>query len=99
LTGEHDLSTLPIIDDAFQRIVEPGTTVIVDLSDATFIDSTIIAAIVMQVRRGETLLLVVPEQGGVRRVLDLVGISAAVQVFENREEALRAVPMEEPRSS
>jgi anti-anti-sigma regulatory factor len=89
LTGEHDLATLPIVDEAFQRIAE-ATIVIVDVRDATFIDSPIIGAIISQGRHAETLL-VVPKRGGVRRALDLVGISSAVQVVESREEALRLI--------
>ena len=98
LGGEHDLSTLPLVDAAFQQISQSGTTVVVDVCDATFIDSTIISAIVKQTRRGEMLLLVVPERGPVRRALDLVGVSAAVRVFESREDALRAVPAKDDPS-
>jgi anti-anti-sigma factor len=95
LVGEHDLATQGEVDDAFARIEATGTTVIVDLLDATFIDSTVIGKITGSRARGETLLLVVPRDGVVRRLLDVVGLTNRLPVFETREEALRAVPDED----
>ena len=92
LAGEHDLSTVPTIDAACDRIAETGTTVVADLSEASFIDSTVIRTLLRLTERGETLLLVVPERGAIRRVLDLTGVSKLLPVFETRAAALRAVP-------
>lgn len=63
LAGEHDLSTAPAIGAAFERIAEDGTTVVVDFGEASFIDSTVISALVSFMERGENLLLVVPQAG------------------------------------
>lgn len=90
LTGDHDLATLPIVDEALQRVAG-SDTVIVDVRDASFIDSTIIGVIVWQGRHAGALLLVVPERGQVRRLLGLVEISSSFRVCESREEALRVV--------
>lgn len=92
LAGEHDLSTVPTIDAACDRIAETGTTVVADLSEASFIDSTVIRTLLRLVERGEDLLLVVPKQGAVRRTLDLTGVLALLPVFETRAAALRVVP-------
>ena len=46
LAGEHDLSTAPAIGEALRRIAECGTTVVVDLTQTSFIDSTVIGALV-----------------------------------------------------
>jgi len=92
LAGEHDLSTAPTIDAAFERIAETGTTVVVDLSDATFIDSTVIRTLLRSMERGENLLLVVPRPGAVKRALDVTGVSRRLPLFKTRAEALRAVP-------
>ena len=92
LAGEHDLSTVPAVEAAFERIAETGTTVVVDLSDATFIDSTVIRTLLRSMERGENLLLVVPRRGAVRRALELTGVSKLLPVFETRAAALRAVP-------
>ena len=44
--AEHDLSTAPAIGEALRRIGECGTTVVVDLTQTSFIDSTVIGALV-----------------------------------------------------
>ena len=95
LAGEHDLSTAAAIDDALRRIAECGTTVVVDLAQTSFIDSTVIGSLVRHADRDETLLLVAPAAGRPRKVLDLVGMTSRMQAFETRDEALRAVPPED----
>jgi anti-sigma B factor antagonist len=95
LAGEHDLSTAPAIDAAFERIEATGTTVVVDFNQTSFIDSTVAAALARSSRGGETLLLVVPRGGAVRRTLDLIGITDLLRTFETRDEALQAVPPED----
>lgn len=92
LLGEHDLSTAALVDAAFEPIEATGTTVLVDFSETSFIDSTVVGALLKRARRGETLLLVVPTTGGVRRTLDLVGVTGVLRSFETRDEALEAVP-------
>jgi anti-anti-sigma regulatory factor len=66
--------------------------VVVDLSEATFIDSTTLGVILGADRRGENLLLVAPNGGQARSVLDLVNVAEWLSVFETREDALDAVP-------
>ena len=92
LAGEHDLSTAPAIEVASERIAETGTTVVADLSEASFIDSTVIRTLLRSMERGENLLLVVPRPGAVKRALDLTGVSKRLPLFRTRAEALRAVP-------
>lgn len=92
LAGEHDLSTVPAMEAAFDRVAETGTTVVADLSEASFIDSTVIRTLVHFMEGEATLLMVVPERGAVRRVLDLTGVSKLLPVYETRAAALRAVP-------
>ena len=92
LAGEHDLSTAATIDAACERMAETGTTVVADLSEASFIDSTVIRTLLRLVERGENLLLVVPARGAVRRTLGLTGVLEQLPAFETRAAALRAVP-------
>jgi anti-anti-sigma regulatory factor len=68
----------------------------VEFTQTSFIDSTVVAALVRRSLGGETLLLVVPRGGGaVRRTLDLIGIPDLLRTFETRDEALQAVPPED----
>jgi anti-anti-sigma regulatory factor len=90
MVGEHDLSNVDKLGEALTQIEATGTTVIVDLSEARFIDSTVIARIIASDARGENCLLVVPASGAVRRVLELVDIR--IPMFETRIEASRALP-------
>jgi anti-anti-sigma factor len=97
LTGEHDLSTVAIVDEAFKPIEASGTTIVVDFTETRFIDSTVINALIERARRGETLLLVAPRTSTVRKTLDLLGITGFVSAFETREQVLQAVaPQDTP---
>lgn len=91
LVGEHDLSTAPAVDAAFEQIEASGTTVVVDFTETSFIDSTVLGALITRARRGETLLLVAPKTGTARRTLDLVGLTGTLTTFDTRAEALQAV--------
>ena len=93
LVGEHDLSTVALVRAAFETIEASGTTVVVDFTDASFIDSSVMNALIKRARDGETLLLVAPGAGYVRRTLDLVGVTAVLKTFESQDEALQAVPL------
>ncbi len=95
LTGEHDLATAPLIAAAFEQIEATGTTVLVDFTGASFIDSTVVGSLIERARSGETLLLVAPKDSVVRRTLNLVGVNGLLSTFATREEALRAVPPED----
>ena len=45
LQGEHDLSTAPGIRDELERVFDAGSAVVVDLSAVTFMDSSVLNAI------------------------------------------------------
>jgi anti-anti-sigma factor len=91
LVGEHDLSTAPAVAGAFRRIADSCTNVVVDLTDTSFIDSTVVGALIGYADDGETVLLVAPADGAARRVLDLVEVTPHLRTFDTRDEALRAV--------
>ena len=43
LTGEHDLTTAKQLDEQMEHIAASGTSVVIDLTQAQFIDSQVIA--------------------------------------------------------
>jgi anti-sigma B factor antagonist len=92
LAGEYDVSTAPDIDAAFAPIEASGTTVVVEFAQASFVDSSVVGALINRSRSGETLLVVAPRGSAVRRTLDLTGVTDALRTFETRDEALQAVP-------
>jgi anti-sigma B factor antagonist len=88
LSGEHDLSTAPELGEALAR---PGACVVVDLSATSFIDSSVLAALLAASRSADALSVVAPDGGFCRRVIRLTGIDAAFATCETVEQALREV--------
>jgi len=76
LHGELDMASAPRLADALVEIA--GSTVVVDLSGLTFMDSTGISALVVARNRvlteGQGELVVTRPAGMVRRALEIVGL-------------------------
>jgi anti-sigma B factor antagonist len=82
-SGEFDLHAAPELRDLLCRLIELGTKdIVVDLTDATFIDSTTIGVLAGRLRHveaeGGSLMLVC----GNRSVLRTIGIAGMDRVFE-----------------
>ena len=93
LRGEHDLATADTLDAQLEAVFLHGTNVVVDLSDAVFIDSSIVGAIFRGLRTARdddrgTLVVSAPPGSFARRVFDQAGLADAVQLFDNRRDAL-----------
>jgi anti-sigma B factor antagonist len=96
LHGEHDLSTADAVADALRRVDGAPAQVVVDLTAATFIDSSVLGALARAGEHARTvggaIAVVAPAAGHPRRVLDLVGLERrALPVVETRADALRLV--------
>jgi len=96
LRGEHDLATVDTLDAQLEAVFLHGTDVVVDLSDAVFIDSSTVGAIfrgLSAARDDERGALVVSAPPGsfARRVFDQAGLSDAVPLFDNRRDALASL--------
>ena len=83
LAGEQDLSTAQDVDMILTTAVASGDPVVVDLLNATFADSSILGTILRAAERaGERgLAVVLPGDGEVRRLFDLVGAQSMVSTF------------------
>lgn len=96
LEGEHDLGSLPRVRDAFESVANEGKALVVDLSDATFVDSSILGA-VLEARRHAVEAdrgFAVACQGAaepVTRVLEVTGLAQELPVHPTREAALEAL--------
>ena len=88
LHGEHDLSTAEELDVVLADVASSGTTVVVDLSAATFIDSSIISRLVRFHQSGERLLLVAPHEHAITRIVEMFGLAALFPFFESQTAAL-----------
>jgi anti-sigma B factor antagonist len=79
LLGELDLAGVEVLMSAVEQAAARGGDLVLDLRELTFLDSSGISAFVRIAREradGRTLVLEAPRPE-VRRLLDLVGLSAA----------------------
>ncbi len=95
--GEHDIYTAPALRDRLEEALATGPAgVIVDLSSATFLDSSILGAL-LEARRqalegGHNYVVSLGEdpEPGVARILEITGLVPVFPVVRSRDEALLA---------
>jgi len=93
LEGEHDLSTCDALQRECDRIFELGTCLIVDLSAATFVDSSILGALVSSHRRAENeeregFAVVAPPGSAGDKLFRLAGAYQMLTIFQSRTDAV-----------
>jgi anti-anti-sigma factor len=100
--GELDLSTAPDLEGPLEQTVESEEgSVLIDLSQCEFIDSTGIALIVRAWQRldggenGHSLVLC-SQNDQVRRVLEITGLELSIPVHPTRDEAISALTAQPP---
>ncbi len=83
--GEIDIQSAPALDDALSNA--DSDTVVLDLSDVTFIDSSGLRVLVMARTRldsnGHSLVLCASDNSAVVRTIRLAGLSADFEVVPN----------------
>ncbi len=92
ISGEHDLSTAPTLRRRIDNLLDEGTATVIDLSPATFIDSSILGVVLDGRRRAADAgigFAIVHANGAdaVDRVLDVTGLRTELPVHPRREEA------------
>ena len=89
LLGEHDMSTTQLIADRLAELIESGSPLVFDMSEATFIDSGVVRVFDGVQIAGVPVALVISEQTSaiVRRVLDLTGAAQRIPVVPSWESA------------
>lgn len=96
VSGELDQSTAPELRTALADVVGNGLndSVLVDLSDCGFIDSTGLSLLVEAKRQlgdDDRGFGVCCPDADVRRLLELTGVDQAVGLFDTRDEAVAAL--------
>jgi anti-sigma B factor antagonist len=98
--GELDLSTASDLEGPLDDAVSSGdASVLIDLSDCEFIDSTGIAMIVRAWQRldraadgdGSGRVVICSDNDQVRRVLEITGLELSIPIHSKRDEALSAL--------
>jgi anti-sigma B factor antagonist len=92
LSGELDAFDAPVLRDSFQELLESEPAVIVlDLSNVSFLDSTVLGAIVgllRRVREGDGELRTVLPDTTARRIFEITNLVAVLDVWPTREAAV-----------
>jgi anti-anti-sigma factor len=92
MRGEHDLSTEPTLSRALAEAAA-HSNVLVDFSECSFTDSTVIAAVIQAAQTAHAcakrlVAVIPPEQQGVFRVAEMMGIGDTLAIYRSRESGL-----------
>ena len=102
LTGEIDLYTAPEFKQQLLDIVGQGAkTVVVDLTDTTFIDSTTLGVLVGGVKRlrpNGGQLSIVSSDRNITKIFEITGLNRVFPLHATRAEALESVGVDETTS-
>lgn len=101
-SGEHDLNTAPDLRDRLDAALAKEVPIVIDLSGAAFIDSSILGAVLDARRQAEERELgfaVALSDGAqpVERVLEVTGLSSTLPVHPTRAAAIQAAHAGPPR--
>ena len=94
--GEHDIYTASALREQIDGAFRGGTAVVIDLSDATFLDSSILRALLgarNQAEEQESGFAVALDRSkapAVQRILEVTGLLKVFPVLPGREQAVEA---------
>jgi len=90
--GEHDVSTEPSLAEELERVAAAGGPVVVDLSDAQFIDSSILRVLVSAAgRSGDEVAIVAPAESEPLRLVQLTGADGVLRIYGTCASAVEAI--------
>jgi len=93
IVGEHDLASRDTIRDLLVKLVEANSLLVVDLSEATFIDSSFLGVLLIANSHAENVGSRVRLQLGseqtVQKVLEISGLTKYMDCVHDRDEAVR----------
>ena len=94
--GEHDVFTAPALREQVHGAIEQSAPLVIDLSGATFIDSSVLAVLLGGLRRareadlGYALILPGEEGAPVRRIFEVTGLVPVFAIQPTESEAVAA---------
>ena len=95
LEGDLDRTHAAALDASIDRALQSGNDLILDMSEATFIDSSVIQSVVRAAQSAERTRQAIVLQLGtaaiVERVLEIVKIEEVLPRAHDRQEALRVI--------
>lgn len=92
LGGEIDLYTAPEFKERLVQLIDEGKKrIVIDLSTATFIDSTTLGVLVGGIKRlrpaGGTLALVCSDQN-IAKIFEITGLDRVFPIHQTRDDAI-----------
>jgi ABC-type transporter Mla MlaB component len=93
LHGEHDLATMPLLDEQTRHVWAQCTIAVIDLSEVTFVDSSVIHWLLrveqaLEVAHGFTLSIVTGPPGGLAgKLFERLRMSHVLACYATRREA------------
>jgi anti-anti-sigma factor len=92
LAGDHDLSTADDLREKLRTIFQTGATVVLDLSDTTFIDSSTLAVLMdadafAQEHGCDRFGIVIARESAPDRLFQLAGVHRVFTTFDSVDEA------------
>jgi anti-sigma B factor antagonist len=92
VSGDADLYAAASVERELVRLVDQGQrSIVVDLTEATFIDSTMLRVLLnvsKRLRPGGGQLLVVCDEHNIRKIFEITLLDRVFTIFESREAAL-----------
>jgi anti-sigma B factor antagonist len=92
VSGDADLYAAANVERELVRLVDEGKqSIVVDLTDATFIDSTMLRVLLnvsKRLRPGGGQLLVVCREHNIRKIFEITLLDRVFTIFDSREAAL-----------
>jgi anti-sigma B factor antagonist len=103
--GEHDIYTAPTLRERLEEALGRGGGLVVDLTGATFVDSSVLGALLDARRRaleaGQGFVVSIGDavEPGVRRILDITGLVPVLPVINGRDAAIHAARQDEDKAA
>jgi anti-anti-sigma factor len=91
LCGEHDISTAPAVQTELDAILATESNLVVDLTEATFIDSSIVRLIYVtstNTTPARAVAVAAPPDSMPRRLFETLALPDAVLTFDTRGAAV-----------
>ena len=95
ISGEHDIYTAPTLRERLEEgLSQDAKGLVVDLTKATFVDSSILGALLegrrqaLDKQMGYVVCIAEQVEPGVQRILEITGLVPVLPVVRSREEAV-----------
>jgi anti-sigma B factor antagonist len=99
LSGDADRFRTDAVSEAIEQVRSDDRDTILDVSAATYLDSSMLAALVAaseQGRRHNSPLVIVCQNERLRRSLQLKGLEAILELADDRDHALELIASGQP---